>query len=152
MFGSVATDTGGMNSNSNCTSVFVVDDSPLIRERLVDMLTAVEGVSVVGQAESPIEAIEGIIRTNPDFVVLDIHLRFGSGFDVLKGVRFREIGATFIVLTNFPNLLYRTAYLAAGVDYFLDKSAEFDKLVEIISSRTTKNHDGRIASSGREMS
>ena len=132
MFGSVTTDTGGMNSHN--TKVFVVDDSQVVRERLVNMLTEIDGVSVVGQAECPVGAIDGIVSTSPDVVVLDIHLHEGSGIDVMRGLRSRSGGIVFIVLTNFPGSQYRKAYLEAGANYFLDKLNEFKKVAEIISS------------------
>jgi chemotaxis response regulator CheB len=56
-----------------CTGrVFIVEDSAPIRSRLVEMLGAVEGLCIVGEAESPAEAVAGISETRPDCVVLDL--------------------------------------------------------------------------------
>ena len=146
MFGSVTTDTGGMNSHN--TKVFVVDDSQVVRERLVSLLGETEGITVVGQAECPVGAIDGIVRTSPDVVVLDIHLHNGSGIDVMRGLRYRTVGTVFIVLTNFPSPQYRKAYLEAGANYFLDKLNEFKKVAEIISSLGStrgEEHSGSAA-------
>ena len=68
------------------TNVFLVEDSASIRSRLSEMLGAVEGVSIVGEAESPAAAIDGILRTQPDSVVLDMHLTGGTGIEVLRKV------------------------------------------------------------------
>lgn len=119
------------------TRVFIVDDSAPIRERLVSLLDRIEGVSVAGEAESPFEAIQGIVDTRPDSVVLDAHLRNGSGIDVLRGVACQMAGVVFIVLTNHPSPQYRKAYLNAGASHFLDKNAEFEKVAEIISALGT---------------
>jgi DNA-binding NarL/FixJ family response regulator len=122
------------------TKVFIVDDSFPIRERLLNIFAGMNGVSVVGEAESPASAIKGILNTHPNSVVLDIHLRDGSGIEVLQGVRSLAPGIVFIVLTNYPNPQYRKAYLEAGASYFLDKTAEFNKVAEIISALDATRH------------
>src|SRR5262249_7809374 len=88
-------------------NVYIVEDSASIRERLAAMLGAIEGVTVVGQAETPDEAVEGILRIRPDSVVLDIHLVGGSGIEVLRRTHLEAPGTVFIVLTNYANSQYR---------------------------------------------
>ncbi len=125
------------------TGIFIVDDSPLIRERLVRMLGELDGISVVGEAESSAEAIVGIIRTCPDVVTLDINLRNGSGLDVLRalrGLQSNMFGIVFIVLTNFPTSYYRKVYMEAGASHFLDKHAEFKKAANIIIALRPTTH------------
>ncbi len=122
------------------TEVFIVDDSAIIRKRLLEMLVEIEGVSVVGEAQSPAEAITGIARTCPDAVMLDIHLRNGSGLDVLRRLQPSMSGIVFIVLTNFPNPHYRKLYMEAGASHFLDKHTEFKKVVDIIVALSATHH------------
>lgn len=122
------------------TRVFIVDDSVAIRERLVSMLAEIDGISVVGEAESPIDAIEGIVRTCPDTVVLDICLRSGNGIDVLHGLQFRVSGIVFIVLTNLSSSHYRKVYTEAGASYFLDKHTEFGKITGILAELRATRH------------
>ncbi len=104
-----------------------------MRERLVDMLGDIEGVVVVGQADTPAAAIKGIFSTHPDSVVLDIHLRGGTGLEVLRQVHPLAPEIVFIVLTNYPNPQYQKAYLNAGARHFLDKSNQIDAVVKIIA-------------------
>jgi DNA-binding NarL/FixJ family response regulator len=115
------------------TNVFIVEDSESIRERLARMLGDMEGVRVVGEAETPGEALEGILRTRPDSVLLDLHLLGGSGLDVLRRAHPQTPGTVFIVLTNHPDAQYRRACMAAGADYFFDKSSEIAKVREVIA-------------------
>ena len=115
------------------TNVFLVEDSAPIRMRLAEMLGEIEGVSIVGEADGPASAIEGILRTHPDSVVLDIQLIGGSGIEVLRKVRSVDPGIVFIMLTNHPNAQYRKICLEAGANYFLDKSSEFENVKEIIA-------------------
>jgi DNA-binding NarL/FixJ family response regulator len=119
------------------TNVFLVEDSAPIRMRLAEMLGELEGVAIVGEADTPASAIEGILRTRPHSVVLDIQLIGGSGIDVLREVRPLEPGIVFIVLTNHPDPQYRKICMGAGASYFLDKTTEFEKVREVIAELGT---------------
>ena len=60
---------------TNCAArVFIVEDSPSVRSRLVELMGEMDGVCVVGEAESPAEAVAGIRRTQPHCVILDFQL------------------------------------------------------------------------------
>jgi DNA-binding NarL/FixJ family response regulator len=120
--------------------VYIVEDSASIRERLVDMLGDIEGVTVVGQADTPGEALEGILRTRPDSVVLDIHLVGGTGIEVLRQAHLQTPGTVFIVLTNYPNAQYRRICMEAGAAYFFDKSSEIAKVREVIEGLGSTRH------------
>ena len=121
-------------------NVYIVEDSASIRERLAAMLGGIEGVTVVGEAETPGEALEGILRTRPDSVVLDLHLVGGSGIEVLRQGRLKSPGTVFIVLTNYPNAQYRRICMEAGAAYFFDKSSEIAKVREVIEGLGATRH------------
>jgi DNA-binding NarL/FixJ family response regulator len=113
-------------------TAFIVEDSPPIRERLSALLSQTDGIAVVGEADTPKGAVEGILRTRPDSVVLDIRLIGGSGLEVLKSVRPAAPDTAFVVLTNHPDPQYRRIFADAGAVAFLDKSAEFDMVAKAI--------------------
>lgn len=117
----------------NYTRVFIVEDSPEIRERLHAQLKEIGGVSVIGDADTPEAAVQGIIRTRPHVVVLDMQLIGGNGLEVLRGVHPVAPEIKFIVFTNHPEEQYRRASLSAGASYFFDKSRDLKKLKEVIS-------------------
>ena len=119
---------------SKHASVFIVEDSASIRERLHGLLDEIEGVSVVGEAETPAKAVEGILRTRPDGVVLDVQLIGGTGVEVLRQVHPKAPGVVFIVLTNHPNPQYRKACLDAGASYFLDKNTDMARVTELVGN------------------
>ena len=114
-------------------TVFIVEDSLPIRARLVEMLGDIKDVNVVGEAGSPAEAIAGILRTLPRYVVLDFQLDGGTGVDVLRAVRAQLREMIFIVLTNHPQSPFRRACMEAGADAFFDKSTEIGKVKDIIA-------------------
>ena len=122
------------------TTVFIVEDSPLIRDRLVEMLGELDGVAVVGDAETPGDAIAGIERTSPDYVVLDYQLNGGTAIDVLRAVQPQSPATVFLVLTNHANPQYRRLCLDAGASYFFDKSLEFGKVSDIVAAATPRSH------------
>ena len=122
------------------TKVFIAEDSPAIRDRLVEMLDELEGVSVVGDAETPGDAIAGILRTNPNYVVLDYQLNGGTAVDVLRGVHASVPETVFLVLTNHANPQYRRICLDAGASYFFDKSLEFGKVRDVVAAAAPLSH------------
>jgi DNA-binding NarL/FixJ family response regulator len=120
--------------------VFIVEDSASIRERLYEQLREIDGVSVIGNTDTAESAVETILRTRPDSVILDIHLFEGNGMDVLREVHVQAPEVMFIVLTNHSNAQYRRACLQAGARYFFDKSAEFGKVMEVIAGLGAARH------------
>jgi len=117
-------------------SVFLVDDSAPVRDRLREIVGLGQPVVVVGEAGDVAGAIIGITDTRPAFVVLDYQLRDGTGLDVLRGLPPLP-GTVVIVLTNHATAQVKAACLAAGAGYFLDKSKEFDRLCTIIGDTRT---------------
>jgi DNA-binding NarL/FixJ family response regulator len=113
--------------------VFIVEDSPPVRDRLAELVGEIDGVALVGVAETPGDAIAGILNARPDCVVLDYQLLGGSGVEVLRAVRPQAPDIVFIVLTNHPNTQYRRLCLEAGASWFFDKSTEFMKIRNVIA-------------------
>ena len=127
--------------------IFVVEDSPTVRRRLIELLSEVEGISIVGEAESPEEAIAGIFRALPHCVVLDFRLAGGTAVDVLRAVHPALPDIGFIVLTNHPSAQYRRACMQAGAMAFLDKSTELGNLKQrvadcLLTHVDVARHDG----------
>lgn len=121
--------------------VFIVEDSDPVKRRLTATLSDLEGIEVVGHADSERDAIQGILATCPDVVILDISLREGNGMNVLQEVKRRHADLKVIMLTNFGYPQYRQRCLLAGADYFLDKSSEFMAVENIIAdwAKTSKS-------------
>ena len=113
--------------------VLVVDDSATVRDRLVEILSTLQGVEHVGTASRASEARDAIQATPPDVVVLDIHMPGGSGLEVLGALRAHEQRIMTIVLTNDPAPQWREACLRGGADFFFDKSADFQQAIDVIA-------------------
>lgn len=113
--------------------MFIADDSETVRERLAELLSTVDGVSVVGQAGDVQSAQSGIQSTRPDVAIVDIQMPGGSGIDVVRTVkRGQPGGPSFIMYTNYGTSQYRKACADAGADFFFDKGSETRALADAI--------------------
>ena len=119
--------------------VLLVEDSALMRERLVEAIHEIEGARVIGQVADASAAIEATERLSPDVIVLDLHLASGSGFEVLERVKASPAPPMVIVLTGFPVAPYREKCIALGADFFLDKASEFDGVAHAIQQLAKSN-------------
>lgn len=112
--------------------LFIVEDSIPVRERLLRTLEGMDGLDIVGTAEDVPAAIDGLTSCPPDALILDLQLPSGSGLQVLRAVRQKLPNMRVIVMTNFAAEPYRKAAMAAGAEIFLDKSAEFGRVRDIL--------------------
>lgn len=113
--------------------VLLIEDSPIIRSRLVEALSEIPNVEVTGQAENESDALVLLRQHKWDAVVLDLQLRGGTGLGVLKGIGgTRSPGAKVIVFTNYAFPQYRDRSLSLGADYFFDKAREFHRVREVL--------------------
>ena len=114
--------------------VFIVEDSPAVLERLVDLVGEVPGTETVGEARNYEEAVSGILSTRPDVAILDIKLADdrGSGIDVLHRVKPELPELRAIVLSNYATPQHRKASADAGAEYFLDKTVDFERIAGIL--------------------
>ncbi|HEY8187171.1 MAG TPA: response regulator transcription factor [Pyrinomonadaceae bacterium] len=130
--------------------VFIADDSHLFRSQLIEMISEVQGVEIVGQAGNVQEALEAITAQLPDVVTLDVNILGGSGIDVLMKIKKEDLAPVVIMLTNQSSLPYRKKCRQAGADFFIDKAIEISEVRQIIEelrSRFNSQSKGRRVSS-----
>jgi PAS domain S-box-containing protein len=97
------------------------------------MLSSIEGVARVDAVGSAAEARRSIALQPPDVVVLDLHMPLGSGLEVLQALQTVPTAVTTIVLTNDPSPQSRRSCLQAGAAFFFDKSAEFQRTIDVVA-------------------
>ncbi len=117
--------------------VLVVDDSYMIRSRLISMLSVNENVHVFGFTGE--EEMDEIDQLEPDFVILDIKLKNRSGVDILKQIKGHIPEVKVAMLTNFYDSYYMDLCRSFGADYFFDKSMDFDRLASVIDDYSRIN-------------
>jgi len=129
--------------DSNPLRVLLIEDSPLIRERLAESLATPGRVEIIGQADSEHAAI-GLLAAAPwDVMVLDLQLRHGTGLGVLRALTSRRpANAKVIVLTNYAFPQYRAKSLALGADFFFDKAREYHRVREVLDTLASERTSG----------
>jgi two-component system LytT family response regulator len=95
--------------------VLIVDDEPPARERLKRLLADIEGIELIGEAESGIQAVEMIERERPDLVLLDIQMPGLDGFEVIEAL---EDPPPIIFVTAYDEYAIR-AFEVNALDYLL---------------------------------
>jgi two-component system, OmpR family, response regulator len=113
--------------------VLLVEDSPVICGLISGIINEVPGVRVAESVGSERDAIEAVARLDVDVVILDLQLRKGTGFGVLRALRDMPKKPIVVVLTNFALRSYRETALALGARNFLDKSRDYDRLPAILT-------------------
>jgi len=116
--------------------IFLVEDSMLLRDAVTEAITEPGHVEVIGYADSEKQAVEGVNRSMPDVVIVDIGLRDGNGLSLLRSIS-QMIWIRLpilIVLTNHASPEYAKASRVLGADYFFDKSTEFEDATVLIGA------------------
>ena len=118
--------------------VFIVEDSALVRDRLVEVLASLSYVKFVGHAGCVRDALAWIPLARPHVVLLDLGLPDGSGLHVLKGIQTMDPHPAVAIITNYATASLRERCLAAGANAFLDKSLEFHRIPDVLEGLAKK--------------
>ncbi|MBD8540501.1 response regulator [Frigoribacterium sp. CFBP 8751] len=116
------------------TTVLVVDDQPLIRQAVTDILDGEDGVDVVGDAVNGREAVMRASSLKPDVVVMDIRMPELDGIGATAEICADPLlaGTKVLILTTFEEDEYLVAALRAGASGFIGKGAEPDEIVRSV--------------------
>jgi DNA-binding NarL/FixJ family response regulator len=110
----------------------LVDDHPLVRERLAEIINSEADLTVCGEAEERHQAIEAIEATRPDFVVVDITLKHSDGLDLIKDIHSRWPRLRMLVVSMHDESLYAERAIRAGaLGYITKQEATRNILVAI---------------------
>ncbi|MEK6663478.1 MAG: two-component system response regulator NarL [Pseudomonadota bacterium] len=115
--------------NSNLTSLLIVDDHPLFRKGVVQLVDSAGGFVLLGEASSGAEGIELAYAHHPDMILLDLNMKDMSGVDVLKVIKAADLDSRVIMLTVSDQQEDLVAALRAGADGYLLKDMEPEDLV-----------------------
>jgi DNA-binding NarL/FixJ family response regulator len=101
--------------------VFIVDDHPLVREGLGNLINGQDDLIVCGEAEDSVQAIAGIIQARPDVALIDISLKNESGLELVKDLGKQCPFVALIVLSMHDEALYAERALRAGARGYIMK-------------------------------
>jgi DNA-binding NarL/FixJ family response regulator len=101
--------------------IFLVDDHPLVREGLTNLINGQDDLMVCGEAEDSARAIAGIEMTQPDVALIDISLKNESGLELVKNLENQSPLVALIVLSMHDEALYAERALRAGARGYVMK-------------------------------
>jgi len=112
--------------------VLLVEDSKVLLERLAEAIRQIPDVELIGTADTESAAVAAVKRDAIDVVILDLHLKQGTGFGVMRALAATQLKPRIIVLTNYDLPEYKNAALALGATHFLDKARDYGRLPEVL--------------------
>ena len=117
---------------SDRRSVMIVDDHPLVREWLTNLINQQQDMAVCGEADTAREALRVVEQLKPDVVIVDIMLSSGSGLELIKDIR-RILPETLaLVLSLHDELTYADRALKAGARGYVSKRDSTRKVISAI--------------------
>jgi len=112
--------------------IFIVDDHPLVREWLANLLRQQSDFEICGQAEDAPSALAAMAASSPDVAIVDLSLKGGSGLDLIKDLRASHPETAVIVLSMYEEIYYAERALRAGARGYISKRESTGKIVDAI--------------------
>jgi DNA-binding NarL/FixJ family response regulator len=112
--------------------VLLVEDSKVLTERLTEAIRQIPDVELIGTADTEAAALASVKRDSVDVIILDLHLKQGTGFGVMRALAATQSRPRIIVLTNYDLPEYKNAAIALGATHFLDKARDYGRLPEVL--------------------
>ena len=112
--------------------IFLVDDHPLVREWLTNLINQQPDLVVCGEAETGPQAMQDIIKLKPDVAIIDISLKDSSGIELIKDLRQTAPGAVVLVLSMHEEVHYAERALRAGARGYIVKRETTRKVIPAI--------------------
>lgn len=117
--------------------IVLVEDSPVVRELLSDIIDDMKGAELVAEADAETAALSVIEGCHPDLAIIDLELSQGNGLNVLKQIRaaperFGDLLA--VVFSNHAHASVRERCRLLGAQAFFDKTFQMDELLEYIQA------------------
>ena len=112
--------------------ILLIDDHPIMRHGLAQLLRMEEGLEICGEAGSAREGIEVIPKVLPDLVILDLTLPDKHGLELLKDIQSLHPGLRCLVLSMHDEALYAERAMRAGARGYIMKEVAADHLVNAV--------------------
>jgi DNA-binding NarL/FixJ family response regulator len=113
-------------------TVLIVDDHPIVRQGLAQLINQEKDLEVCGQAEDAHEAMQAIRQLNPDMVIVDISLKDTSGMELIKDLKIQHPDLPVLTLSMHDEAVYGERALRAGARGYVMKQEATGKVVTAI--------------------
>lgn len=121
-----------MAGKKNKRTILIVEDHPIVRQGLAQMVNHEKDLTVCGAAEDPKQAVEQIELLQPELVLLDISLKGGNGIELLKNIKVRFPKTLILMLSMHDEALYAVRALRAGASGYVMKQEATEKVLTAI--------------------
>ena len=119
-------------ANKAGRKVLIVDDHPLVREWLANLINQQADLQVSGEAGSAADAMQLLAASNPDVAVVDISLKDSSGIELIKDLKRASPSLVVLVLSMHDESLYAERALRAGAKGYIMKRETTRKVIEAL--------------------
>ena len=113
--------TAPADSRPGTIQVFIVDDHPLVQFGLTELISSQSNMEVCGTATDVDDALQEIVNSNPDLVIVDISLKNSNGIDLIKRLNSRRPSFAILVSSMHDPSLYADRALRAGANGYVQK-------------------------------
>jgi DNA-binding NarL/FixJ family response regulator len=110
-------------------SVLIVDDHPIVRQGLSQLINAEDDLEVCGDAATVEEALQSLAESYPDVVIVDLSLAHSDGLELIKEIRSETRHLPVLVLSMHDENMYAERLLSAGANGYIMKQAAADQLL-----------------------
>ena len=114
------------------TRIYIVDDHPLVRQGLSQIINNEADMEICGEAEDAPQAMKGVGPANPDVIIVDISLRGNNGLELIKNLKAIHENIRILVFSMHDESIYAQRALRAGAKAFVMKKESPTKVVEAI--------------------
>jgi DNA-binding NarL/FixJ family response regulator len=127
------TKSGGRQSSPpRKKRIFVIDDQPIVRERVIELINRESDLAICGEADEIRTGLELITRAEPDLVITGLSFKNSHGLGLVKDLRARFPGMYVLVFSIYDELLYGERAIRAGARGFIEKRAATRELLRAV--------------------
>ncbi|MHC4159179.1 MAG: response regulator [Planctomycetota bacterium] len=116
----------------NKSKVLIVDDHPIVRQGLAELIGHEDDFTVCGQAEDAHQAMKAIKELKPDMVIVDISLKETSGMELIKDINVQYPNLAILALSMHDESLYAERAIRAGAKGYIMKAEATEKVITAI--------------------
>lgn len=119
-------------TSSKKQKVFVVEDHPIFKQGLIELINRDDGLSVCGDAVSVTDALPLVEKAKPDVILLDLSLQNSNGLELVKELRGKNDATKVLVLSMHSEDVYAERALRAGANGYVMKQAPVEEVVSAL--------------------
>jgi DNA-binding NarL/FixJ family response regulator len=114
------------------TTIVVIDDHPLFRQGVVDILSVEKDLKVIGQASNGVDGLWMIRERKPEVALIDVNLPGMNGLQVTRQISLEKLGARVILLTAYDDTDQKIHAVRSGAAAYCTKDVQPKELIEVI--------------------